>query len=107
MDRLATPTRADDVLATLRAHEAELRAGGVRRLSLFGSVARGDAEADSDVDLAVELDSAARVSLLGLAGIQERIEELLGCKVDVVAEPVRNPRLRANIERDRKLAFEA
>jgi predicted nucleotidyltransferase len=40
------------VIATLRAHEAELRKAGVRSLSLFGSAARGKTENDSDIDLA-------------------------------------------------------
>jgi len=55
-----TPELAEHVIATLRAHEAELRQAGIHRLSLFGSVARGDAEAESDVDLAVEFDPAGR-----------------------------------------------
>ena len=46
---------AEHVIATLRAHEAELHRAGIRHLSLFGSVARGDATVDSDVDLVVEL----------------------------------------------------
>ena len=50
MSEQATRTRtcplADDVIVTLRAHEAELRAAGINRLSLFGSVARGDAGSD-------------------------------------------------------------
>jgi predicted nucleotidyltransferase len=41
----------DQVIAKLRGHEAELRAVGVVRLSLFGSTARGDQRPDSDVDL--------------------------------------------------------
>lgn len=109
MSELATQTRscprADDVIAILRAHEAELRASGVRRLSLFGSVARGDAGPDSDVDLAVELDRGARIGLIRLIALEERIGELVGRKVDLLPEPVEKPRLRANIERDRKIAF--
>jgi predicted nucleotidyltransferase len=105
----ATQTRscpeADDVIATLRAHEAELRAAGIRRLSLFGSVARGDAGPDSDIDLAAELDREARIDLVRLINLEERIGELVGRKVDLVPEPVEKPRLRANIDRDRKLAF--
>jgi uncharacterized protein len=96
---------AEDVLATLRAHEAELRAAGIKRLSLFGSVARGDAGPDSDVDLAVVFEPAARMDLLRIIGLQERIGELVGRKVDLLPEPVEKPRLRINIERDRKLAF--
>lgn len=60
-ERTRTCPQADEVIAIPRAHEAELRASGVRRLSLFGSVARGDAGPDSDMDLAVELDREARI----------------------------------------------
>lgn len=96
---------SEHVLTILRAHEAELRAAGVRRLSLFGSVARGDEEPDSDVDLAVELDPAARIDLVSLIGLERRLGEMLGRAVDLLPEPVEKPRLRANIERDRIRAF--
>lgn len=66
MSTTAAPVMADEVIATLRAHEAELRAAGLKRLSLFGSVARGDHEADSDVDLAVEFDRSAQMDLFQL-----------------------------------------
>jgi len=96
---------ADHVLATLRAHEAELRAAGIRRLSLFGSVARGDDAAESDVDLAAELDPAAGIGLFDLVALERRLGEMLGRPVDLLPEPVEKPRLRANIERDRIRAF--
>ncbi|MBV9537305.1 MAG: nucleotidyltransferase domain-containing protein [Acidisphaera sp.] len=105
MSTTITTTLAEHVVATLRAHEAELRRAGIRRLSLFGSVARGDSEADSDVDLAAELDPEAQIGLFGLAAIERRLAELVGRKVDLLPEPVEKPRLRANIERDRVLAF--
>jgi hypothetical protein len=57
---------ADRVIATLRAHEAEMRQAGLRSLSLFGSVARGETETDSDIDLAAEFDPAAWMDLLRL-----------------------------------------
>ncbi len=59
MSTTTTTNLAEQVIAILRAHEAELRRAGIRHLSLFGSVARGDAEAGSDVDLAAELDPDA------------------------------------------------
>jgi predicted nucleotidyltransferase len=96
---------ADDVIAILRAHEVELRAAGVRHASLFGSVARGDASPDSDVDLAVELDREAHIGLIGLCGLEQRIGDMVGWKVDLLPLPVEKPHLRANIERDRKLVF--
>ncbi len=49
MGARAAQDLAMDVVATLRAHEAELRAAGIRRLPLFGSVGRGEAEGGSDV----------------------------------------------------------
>jgi len=96
---------AEHVVATLRTHEAELRRAGIRRLSLFGSVARGDADADSDIDLAAEFDPEARIGLFKLAAMERRLAELLGRSVDVLPEPADKPRLRANIERDRVRAF--
>jgi uncharacterized protein len=48
--------RRDDIVAALRAHEAELRAAGVASLSLFGSTARGDEQETSDVDVLVRLE---------------------------------------------------
>jgi predicted nucleotidyltransferase len=100
-----TVNLAEHVVATLRAHEAELRRAGIRRLSLFGSVARGDAETDSDVDLAAELDPNAGIGLFALAALERRLSELLGRRVDLLPEPVERARLRVNIERDRMRAF--
>ena len=96
---------AEAVLEILRAHEAELRAAGIRRMSLFGSVARGEAGPESDVDLAVELDPEAHVSLLDLVALDRHVGELLGRRVELLPEPVERPRLRANIERDRLHVF--
>jgi predicted nucleotidyltransferase len=105
MSTTSTTDQAEHVLDTLRAHEAELRSAGIRRLSLFGSVARGDAEASSDVDLAAEFDPAVRMDLFRLTALERRIAEILGCRVDLLPEPVEKSRLRSNIERDRRLAF--
>ena len=96
---------AERVTAALRTHEAELRNAGIRRLSLFGSVARGDGEAGSDVDLAAEFDPNARMDLFRLAALERRITEIVGRPVDLLPEPAEKPRLRANVERDRRLAF--
>jgi uncharacterized protein len=105
MSTTTTPDLAEHVIATLRAHERELRRAGIRRLSLFGSVARDDANVDSDVDLAAELDPEARIGLFALGALERRLAELLGREVDLLAEPVETDRLRANIDRDRRLAF--
>ncbi|HTC11657.1 MAG TPA: nucleotidyltransferase domain-containing protein [Acetobacteraceae bacterium] len=95
---------ADHVIATPRAHGVELRGGGIRHVSLFGSVARGDAAAGSDVDVAAEFDPAARMDLFRLTALERRLGEILSRRVDPLPEPVEKPRLRANLERDRRRA---
>lgn len=92
-------------LARLRARESELRAMGVQSLSLFGSVARGEAGPESDVDLAAELDPAKRITVFSYAVIADRIREMMGVPVDLITEPVRKSRLQARIDRDRVRVF--
>jgi len=96
---------AEQVIATLRAHEAELRQAGLRALSLFGSIARGETEADSDIDLAAEFDPAARMDLLQLSALERRIAELVGRPVDLLPEPVEKRRSQDQINQDRRRAF--
>ena len=82
------------VIAKLRAHETELKAAGIVRLSVFGSVARGDNKPDSDVDLLAEFDKSRRMSLLTVGRLESRLADLLGSKVDLsspawLKEPVK------------------
>ncbi len=71
----------EQVLNILRQNRVEIDAFGVKSLALFGSVARGEARTESDVDLLVEFNRP--VGLFGLIALQERLEELLGCPVDL------------------------
>lgn len=105
MTSSTTTGLADRVIVALRAHEVELRNAGIRRLSLFGSVARGDDAANSDVDLAAEFDPGTRMDLFRLGALERRISEIIDRRVDLLPEPVEKPRLRASIERDRRRAF--
>lgn len=95
----------DEIIATLRRHEEELRRLGVSQLSLFGSTARGEDGPESDIDIAATFDPAARLSLFDVAGIEARLSEILERSVDLLQEPVRKPYLRREIERDRLRAF--
>jgi uncharacterized protein len=95
--------RRDHVIATLRAHEAELKAAGIVRLSLFGSVARG--ETGNDVDLVAEFDQAKSMSLIDLVGLENRLSDLLGVKVDLARAGTLKERVRKNVEREAVLAF--
>lgn len=99
----------DLVIAKLREHEDELRAVGVQTLSLFGSVARGEATEGSDVDVVVQLDLDVMGRGLSyfssLADLKERLQDIVGKPVDIVSEPILKPRLAKEIERDRQFAF--
>ena len=91
----------DQIIATLRRHEDELRRLGVVQLSLFGSVARGEEGPESDIDIAATFDPTARLSLFDIAGIEARLSEILNRSVDLLQEPPRRPSVRREIERDR------
>lgn len=99
----------DRAIAILRAHEAELRAAGIERLSIFGSVARGEAGAGSDVDILLRLSPEARrggFAYFGrLADLTRRLEQILGCSVDVLVEPLQKQALREAAEHEAALAF--
>jgi predicted nucleotidyltransferase len=105
MDRPANSIRPDHVIDALRRHEAELRRAGIRHLSLFGSVARGEATPDSDVDLAAEFEPDARMDLIQLVALERHLAHILGQRVDLLPEPIEAPRLRARVEQDRRHAF--
>lgn len=95
----------EDVIATLRQHEPELRAAGVIRLSLFGSTVRGDTRPDSDVDLLAVFDSSRRISLLDMAGIELKLSAMLGRKVDLIEEGTLKPRVQVSVEGESIRAF--
>lgn len=96
-------------IAILRQHEPELRASGVLSASVFGSVARGDAGQDSDVDVAVQLGEEFSEGgydyFWQLEQLELRLSRLLGCKVDIVREPVRKTSFQNEINRDRAFVF--
>ncbi|MCM8749380.1 nucleotidyltransferase family protein [Thermomicrobiaceae bacterium CFH 74404] len=71
---------------------------GARKVRVFGSVARGEADEESDIDLLVEFEPGR--SLLDHAGLWLELQELLGCKVDVVSERGIKPRIRERILRE-------
>jgi predicted nucleotidyltransferase len=88
----------DDVQRRLSEQRAELARLGVRSLDLFGSVARGESTADSDVDLLVEFDQP--IGLFHFFRVQRRLEQILGCRVDLVMREAVKPQLRDRIFRE-------
>ena len=73
---------------------------------LFGSYARGDENPMSDVDLLVEYDKEARVSLLTHAGIICDLEKILDRPVDMAEDGTLRPRIAESVNRDKKLIYE-
>jgi len=71
---------------------------GARKVRVFGSVARGEADGQSDVDFLVEMEQGR--SLLDLGGLQMELEALLGCSVDVVTERALKARVREHVLRE-------
>jgi len=86
----------NDVLTIIVTSEAELRRRHVATLSIFGSVARGEARPDSDVDLLVEFDGSP-VGLFDLVDVKEYLEQILGRSVDVVTRKSIKRQLRDRV----------
>ena len=71
---------------------------GARNVRVFGSVARGEADEQSDIDLLVEFDPGR--SLLDHAALWLDLQDLLGCKVDVLSDRGIKPRIRERVLRE-------
>ena len=90
--------RRDEALASLRAHQEELRGFGVKSLALFGSVARDEAGPESDLDFLVEFEGA--LAFDRYVDLKFFLEDLLGRRVDLVIRENLKPRLRSRVERE-------
>jgi uncharacterized protein len=76
--------KREEIIARLRENEAALRARGVAHVALFGSRARGDQRPESDTDLMIELDPAARITVFDYARLKNDLATLFDGPVDVV-----------------------
>ena len=94
-----------DALETLRRSEPALRARGVRRAAVFGSVARGENRPDSDLDIMVEIDPEAHLTVFDYAGLKEYIAELFDGPVDVVDRDSLKAHVRPGATNDALYAF--
>jgi predicted nucleotidyltransferase len=89
----------DEILTNLQQYK-ERNSGGylIRRIGIFGSVARGSSTIQSDVDIVVELE---RQDLFDLIGIKQDLEERLSCPVDIVSYRKKmNPFLKRRIDNE-------
>jgi len=95
---LSLPPRRAEVLTLLQGQGKRLASFAVRSLFLFGSVARDQAGPDSDVDLLVEF--AGSPTYRGYMDLKFFLEDLLGCRVDLVTRSGLRPRALPAIERE-------
>jgi uncharacterized protein len=97
--------KLEQALRTLRDAEPALRAKGVLHAAIFGSTARGDQRLDSDVDILIDFDPAARVTIYDYVAIKDDIASLFEQPVDVVDREGLKPHLRQPVARDLVYAF--
>ena len=97
--------KRDRALAILREHEAELRASGVVRLRIFGSVARDEATEGSDVDVLADFDPERAMSLWAVGGLHQDLSDLLGVPVDVSREHWLKEHVKKRVLREAVVAF--
>ncbi len=94
------PLHLSDVLETLRAHESELRRLGASHAAVFGSIVRGEARPDSDIDVLVDLDRDRPMGIFEYVRLKLYINEILGGAGDVVNRKTLKPLLRESVLRD-------
>jgi len=87
----------EEVLAVVRNHRESARAVGVELVGVVGSVARGDARPDSDIDIAYDI--VGEPDLFDLGGILMDLQDDLGRKVDLIDRHMLKPERRAFMEK--------
>jgi predicted nucleotidyltransferase len=82
----------------LKEHKTELKTRyGIKEIGIFGSYIRGEDKHGSDLDVLVEFEKEARISLLDFVGIENYLSDLLGVKVDLVEKSALKPRIGKHI----------
>ena len=93
----------EQIIQALKRHERDIRADGATSLFLFGSVLRGEAGPESDIDLFIDYDEAGDFSLIELIRLKGKIADYLGREVDLTTRnglhPVIRNRILAEAER--------
>jgi predicted nucleotidyltransferase len=96
---------SQDILDRLRQNERALRERGVTHAALFGSRARGDNRPDSDIDIMIDIELEAHVSVYDYVGLKEYIAGLFEGPVDVVSRDGLKPYVRPAATDDAVYAF--
>ncbi len=92
-----------EAVKVLARHKKDLVQRGVRKLAIFGSVARDEAKKRSDVDILVDYD--AKYGLFAFVDLKMYLENLLRCDVDLVSKSALHPALRKKILQEAKDVF--
>ena len=75
--------KRESVLKKISDNRKLLKEYGIKDIRLFGSLARGESKAESDVDLLVEFDPSAHIGMFEFSRLRRELSELLGCEVDL------------------------
>src|SRR5262245_46035237 len=98
--------KRDQIIATLKAAEPELRKRGIRHAAVFGSMARGEECPDSDIDILVEFEPGEEGSVYDYVRLKDYGAELFDGPVDVIdRDALKRHHLRAPAARDTVYAF--
>jgi len=81
---------------------------GVRRVAVFGSVARGEDTPESDIDILVELKDSSERPPIGLKwfGVEQRLSQILGREVELVSSRSLSPYIRESVEREMVILYD-
>src|SRR5207253_7439705 len=103
--RVPQPASKHEILAKLAALKKPLRERGLTSLALFGSVVRGAAHGDSDIDVLIDVSPDVRFSLIDLVSVKDFLEQRLQHKVDVVTKDGLDPTIRDRVLREAEGVF--
>ncbi len=95
----------EQIKASLRAHETELKESGIVHLHLFGSRVNDTAGPDSDVDLAAVFDRAKVRGILAEVGLKNRLSEILGIEADLANSERLKDMVQTTFDREAELVF--
>ena len=88
----------EQIKSTLAEHKEELRQKyKIKEIGIFGSYVRGEQKKQSDIDILVEFEETADLSLLDFIGIENYLSDVLGIKVDLVEKHTLKPRIGKHV----------